>query len=223
MCGRYTLIGTRVFAAFGLEPPAGFEPHYNIAPGQDCWVLTREDAWSARRMRWGLVPHWAKDPAIGWKTINARSETVAGKPAFRDAFRKTRCVVPTDGFYEWPVVAARRGKVPMVFTPEGGPRVFAGLWSRWTPEGGAPLDTFTIVTAEAPPAFKTVHERCPVLLDREAADRWTDPAAGTETLKALLAPFAPGTLKGVEVSTAVNRASHDAPDCVTPAGPFRWP
>lgn len=226
MCGRYSFVSPlHIFEGFGLAAPGDFAPHYNIAPGQDSWVLFLEEGvWSLRRMRWGLIPHWAKDASIGYKTINARAETVAEKPAYRDAFRKRRCLVPADGFYEWKTVPGQRLKTPLRFTlKDEQPFLFAGLWSRWTPAEGDAKDTFTIVTAAADETFSPIHERCPVILTPEAGRKWTDMKAAPPDLLGMLKPFPSSGMKGYEVSRAVNAAANDVPEVLQPAGAMTWP
>lgn len=234
MCGRFTLVDPRtLFERFGLKPPPNFKPHYNVAPGQDHPViLAQPPGYALRWMRWGLIPSWAQDPAIGYKSINARGETVAEKPAFRDSFRKRRCLVPADGFYEWrpPALSGAEGpagakrKIPLRFTAaDGGAFAFAGLWSSWKHEAAEPVETFSIVTIAADGAFSPVHDREPVILPEAAARRWLDPAETGPRLLELLRPFPTGSMQGYEVSTVVNAAVHDAADCVAPAGPWRWP
>lgn len=226
MCGRFSLVDPRtVFERFGVRPPPDLKPRYNIAPGQFHPVIVSEPGGlAARAMRWGLIPSWAKDPAIGYKTINARSESVAEKPAFRDSFRKRRCLVPGDGFYEWRTLAGTTRRIPMRFVvSDGTPFCFAGLWSSWKPEDAEPVETFTILTAAADGVFSPVHDREPVILPDEYARRWLDPAADLSALQVLLKPLPAERLRGYEVSTVVNAAAHDVPACVEPAGPLQWP
>ena len=226
MCGRYTnrftwkelherldLIGT----------PLNLRPRYNVAPSQDVAVVrAAEDGRSLAMLRWGLIPEWAKDHAIGHKLINARSETAAEKPSFRSAFRHRRCLIPADGFYEW----QRRGgaRQPWLFgLRDGAPMIFAGLWERWTVPDDAALtgslaerspgdavETCTILTTAANETVAPVHGRMPVILAPDAWDAWL---AGEEVP---LGPYPADAMTAHPVSTHVNRPANDDPRCVEP-------
>ena len=226
MCGRYTnrftweelherldLIGT----------PLNLRPRYNVAPSQDVAVARATgEGRSLAMLRWGLIPSWAKDHAIGHKLINARSETAAEKPSFRSAFRHRRCLIPADGFYEW----QRRGgtRQPWLFgLRDSAPMVFAGLWERWTvPEGAAltgslaerspgdAVETCTILTTAANAAVAPVHGRMPVILAPDARDAWL---TGEEVP---LGPYPADAMTSHPVSTHVNRPANDDPRCVEP-------
>lgn len=217
MCGRYSLGASPgdlvdVFDVPPLQFP--WEPSWNIAPTQDALIVAA-DGKGGRKigpLRWGLVPFWAKDPSIGNRMINARSETAADKPAFRAAFKKRRCLVPADGFYEWE--KRPEGKIPhWIHMPGRRPFAMAGLWERWggTDEGGAgePLFTFTILTTEASSDIRHIHPRMPVILPEKAWDKWLDPDAGSGDLGAMLTPTPPGTLEEWPVSTRVNSPRND--------------
>jgi len=231
MCGRFSLIDPlTLFERLGILPPPGLKPRYNVAPGQDFPVILLEDgSLEARMMRWGLIPSWAKDPKIGYKTINARAETAAEKPSFRDSFRKRRCLIPADGYYEWPTPAGMAHKIPIRFTLAGGePFVFAGLWASWKQEPfdsaqDEPVRTFTILTTAADPAFAHIHDREPAILSEEQSRVWLDPEADPPVLQSLLRPFPASRLAGHEVSPIVNSGKNEVPACVEPAGSFRWP
>ena len=234
MCGRFTqrmswqelhelmdLVGT----------PLNLRPRYNAAPSQDVAVIRSGDPGSRSgasdgrtlaMLRWGLIPAWAKDPAIGHRLINARSETAAEKPSFRAAYRHRRCLIPADGFYEW----RREGKTrqPWLFGLRGGaPFVFAGLWERWTVPAGATLtgslaehspgdtvETCTILTTAANETVAPVHGRMPVILPPDAYGSWL---AGEDVP---LTPYSPGDMTAHPVSTLVNRPANDDPRCVEP-------
>lgn len=221
MCGRYTL-GVdldELRDALG-DPEVRLEEHrprYNVAPTQEAPVLIRgEDGLRLGSLRWGLIPHWADDPAIGSRMINARSETVASKPAFRDAFRRRRCLVPTDGFYEWR--AGERGrKTPYwIHLPGGGVFTFAALWERWRPPEGPPLHTFTILTTEASEELRPYHSRMPVVVAAGRREVWLDPSAGGAELAPMLEPAPDDTFRVREVSTFVNSPANESPKCVRP-------
>ena len=226
MCGRFTqrLSWAELHELMDLiGPPRNLRPRYNVAPSQDVAVVRAVDGGrSVSMLRWGLMPAWAKDPAIGYRLINARSETVAEKPSFRSAYRRRRCLIPADGFYEW----QRLGKIrqPWLFgLRDGAPFALAGLWERWTvPEGaeltgslaelgaGDPVETCTILTTAANETVAPVHGRMPVILPRDACDPWL---AGEDVS---LAPFAADAMTAHPVSTLVNRPANDDPRCVEP-------
>lgn len=221
MCGRYLLISPiealrRIFAA----APSGLNlaPRWNVAPTTPCLVL-RRGADGQRHfdlLRWGLVPAWARDPSGASRMINARGETVAEKPAYRDALRRRRCLVPVDGFYEWP--EAGEDRRPVLFRrPDAAPFAFAGLWESWRrPEGGT-LDTFTIVNTEARGAMRAYHHRVPILLDEAAQASWLDPDA--DPMPLVQAPpfedFVP-----LRVGPHVNNVRNDDPRCIEAAPPL---
>lgn len=220
MCGRFSLgVDTdRLVAEFGIAAVAtAHEPRYNIAPTQPVpAVVQGDEGLRLGALRWGLVPRWADDPAIGNRMINARSETVDRKPAFQESFRDRRCWVLADGFYEWREENGR--KVPIHFhLPDRRPFAFAGLWDRWRREG-AELVSCTILTTEPNEAVRPVHDRMPVVLPAHVREQWLDPAATPRALKALLEPF-PDALEGQRVSTRVNRPENDDPSLVEPVDP----
>ena len=169
-------------------------------------------------LKWGLIPAWAQDPAIGHKLINARSETVTEKPSFRDAFRKRRCLIPADGFYEW----QRRGtnKQPYYFQMRGGsPFAMAGLWERWTNTDGEPVETCAILTTVCNDLLRPVHERMPVILKAEDYDRWLDESVrGAEPLIPLLRPYPAAEMVAHPVSLYVNNPEHDDERCLAAVG-----
>lgn len=217
MCGRYTL-------ATGLDelievfdvPDAAFphEPRYNIAPTQQAPVVARDRR--GRRMglmRWGLIPFWAEDPAIGNRQINARSESAARKPAFREAFRRRRCLVPADGFYEW--ARSEGPKRPYWIHPgHGGLMAFAGLWDRWRNAQGTPIHSFTILTRPANDRVRSIHDRMPVIVPPSTWERWLDRDLDTSGAVRLLDGMEAPDLVAREVSTWVNKPEHDDPSCV---------
>ena len=229
MCGRftqrYTWRDVVAFSRLAMPAPAlNLRPRYNLAPSQSAAVVRAEDG--ARRLamlRWGLIPAWGLDPRIGHRLINARAETVAQKPAFRAAFRRRRCLVPADGFYEW----VRRGdaRAPwLVFPRDRGLMAFAGLWERWrVPDGarlagslaeyrpGDAVETFTILTTEANATMRALHHRMPVILPREAFGAWL---SGGEVA---LGPAPDELLAMHAVDPRVNSPRHDDPECVRPA------
>ncbi len=230
MCGRYS-ITTPVEALrqlFLFEELPNLAPRYNVAPTQEVPAvrLARAEAEaepSGKRelamLRWGLLPFWAKDIKQGAKMINARAETVADKPAFRSAFKKRRCLIPADGFYEW---RGKKGdKRPYrIALPDGAPFAFAGLWEAWTnPEDQSRIESCTIVVTEANARLRAIHDRMPVILAPEDHAAWLDPQSDRAALEALLKPFPPEALTAVPVSKRVNKVANDDPACLEPAGP----
>ena len=221
MCGRYAFYSPaeavrRVFAV-GEIPE--LEPRYNIAPTQHVPVVRagEEGARSLAMLHWGLVPKWAKERAIANRMINARSETLAEKPAFRDAYRKRRCLVLTDGWYEWQ--AGPGGKQPwFVRTRDARPFAFAGLWERWKDPGdGSMLESCTIVTTDASPSIRKIHDRMPVVLAESDWDRWLDTAfSDTDTLSELLKPYEPKSLEFWQVGRDVNAPRNQGPGLIEP-------
>lgn len=219
MCGRFAFYSPKeaVLAVFGVELPFDIAPHYNYAPTQLVAAIRAGEGGQPEgvRLRWGLVPSWAKDLAIGNRMINARAETLAEKPAFRTAFRRRRCVVLANGFYEWQ--KAGSGKLPHWIAPaDGKPIAFAGLWERWE-KGEAPLETCTIITTGANRALQAIHERMPVIIPPGAVRAWLDPGQPAEVLAQLLQPAPEDLLAFHPVSRAVNSPAQDGPGLIEPA------
>lgn len=221
MCGRFTLTSPDQDLAVQFDLPAipSLEPRYNIAPTQLVAAVreTRDGAGRELAMlRWGLIPFWAKDPGIGSRMINARAETVAEKPSYRTSFKRKRCLVPADGFYEWQATGGP--KQPFYFRFEGGgPFALAGLWDRWEKGEDEPVETFTILTTEPNEVVAPVHQRMPVILDREGMAVWLDPAIEeAEQLQPLLGPFPAAGMEAYPVSTFVNSPGNDTPRCIEP-------
>jgi putative SOS response-associated peptidase YedK len=189
-------------------------PRYNIAPTQAVAVVRAGEG--GRRLdglRWGLIPSWAKDEALGDRMINARAETLAEKPAFRSAFRARRCLIVADGFYEWRKVGGRKQPHCIAFRDRR-PFGFAGLWERW--EGGAdgPVESCTIVTTSANEVVAPIHDRMPVILDPMEFTLWLDPGVtDTSRVADLLRPYAPDLLEAYPVSLLVNNPANDSPAC----------
>jgi len=221
MCGRYTLTLDQeaLQVALGVEGLVHPTPRYNVAPSQEAPVIaTNEGKPAGRRMRWGLVPFWADDPSIGNRLINARSETAHRKPSFRHAFRKGRCLVPADGFFEWKKAAG--GKIPFwVHMESREPFAFAGLSERWSDPEGETLETFTILTTDANEFLRPIHDRMPVILPRSQWEAWLDPGAAEEHLRSLLVPYPSDSLSVKEVSRRVNSPANDDPGCLEAPGP----
>ncbi len=224
MCGRYSLTTPMeaVRQVFEFPECPNLAPRANIAPSQDVAAVRLASGGSGeagRRfvwLRWGLIPAWAKDPAIGNRMINARAETLAGKPAFRAAFRKRHCLIVADGFYEWKTEAG--GKQPYRITlVDGGPFALAGLWERWAGlQGGEAIESCTIVTTEANTRLREIHPRMPVVLAPEAFDPWLDPQTPGAEAAALLAPFPTEALIHYRVSPRLNSPANDDPALIEP-------
>ena len=221
MCGRYSLISDLQELAQQFEfDGTGFEhsPRYNVAPTQQVLTVTKRDDRQAEYMRWGLIPSWAKDPSIGNRMINARCETVAQKPSFRNALQRRRCLVLADGFYEWQ--KAGKGKRPMcIALTSRKPFAFAGLWESWRDHQGETVRSCTIATTKANDLLRPIHERMPVILPGELEDFWLDgEVTDTAALSDILVPYPDDLLEFYEVSTLVNKATNTGPDLVAPAG-----
>lgn len=225
MCGRFThaLDWRDIVELYRLTqpaPPDGWRARYNLAPSQDAPVVRADPETGGRAvamLKWGLVPFWAKEAKVGYSMINARAETVASKPAYREAFRRRRCLVPASGFYEWRAEGSGPKQPYHFCCAEGGPMTFAGLWERWE-KGAEPLETFTIVVGPANDQVRPYHDRMPAILDPAQWDAWLDPASPADALQALLQPY-PGALTIQPVSRAVNNPRNDAPTLLEPAGP----
>ncbi|MBI3507303.1 MAG: SOS response-associated peptidase [Proteobacteria bacterium] len=219
MCGRY-LITTPVEALrrlFAFEgAPVNLQPRWNVAPTQAAPVvrLAGDGSREFGMLHWGLVPYWAEDTSLQSHMINARGETVHEKPAFRQAFKQRRCLVPADGFYEWQTTGAKT-KQPLLFRMrDRAPFAFAGLWERWIPPQGEVLETFTIVNTAANEAMAPFHDRVPVILSRQDYAAWLDPAVDArELVKAPPSEW----FEHVRVSTYVNNVRHDDAGCQEPA------
>ncbi|MBX0330431.1 SOS response-associated peptidase [Oscillochloris sp. ZM17-4] len=219
MCGRYTLraSGGQVAEQFGLADAPQLAPRYNIAPTQLVPVVRAgAEGRELALLRWGLVPFWAKDLAIGAKMINARSETVAEKPAFRAALRQRRCLILADGFYEWQ--ATPGGKQPFYFrVGDGAPFAMAGLWESWRGPDDATVQTCTILTTRANPLLAPLHDRMPVILPPDEYRLWLDPSlreAGP--LEHLFDPFPAEDMDAYPVGKDVNRVANDSAALIAP-------
>jgi len=223
MCGRYTLTtpleGLR--AVFLFEESLNLAARYNIAPTQEVPAIRRgsdDDRRHLVLLRWGLIPSWAKEASIGSRMINARAESVAEKPAYRNAFRRRRCLIPADGFYEWQARPSGPKQPYLIAPAAGGPFAFAGLWELWTDKAdGETVESFTIVTTEANRRLAAIHHRMPVVLAPADHDAWLDPAAPADALLALLRPAPEETFVATPVSTRVNAVRNDDPSLIEPA------
>ncbi len=205
---------------FEAEPPtAELLPTYNLAPTDEAAVVVeRGDRRAIRAYRWGLIPSWAKDEKIASKLFNARAETLATSGAFRESFRRRRCIVPADAFYEWQRQGGARQPF-LIRRADGAPLALAGLWSGWHhPETEQVIRTFTIVTTTANRTLSAVHDRMPVMLAREHWARWLDPTLqDTGELTALLEPAADNELVLYPVRALVNNVRNNGPELIEPA------
>jgi putative SOS response-associated peptidase YedK len=222
MCGRFTLAAdpSELGDEFeGVQFPQGLGPRYNVSPSQPVLAIRNDGKQQADFLVWGLVPSWAKDASIGSRLINARGETLAEKPAFRGAYKYKRCLIPADGFYEWKAEQGRKTKTPYAIRMKGGrPFAFAGLWDEWHSTDGSVLYSCTIITTTPNALMAPIHNRMPVILQRQDYDEWLDRSprpAGT--LDTLLRPFPGELLEAYPVSTLVNSPSNDSPECIRPA------
>jgi len=220
MCGRYTLRtpARQLALPFGLADVPEIAPRFNIAPTQP--ILTVRDAGDGPKaaiVKWGLIPSWANDTTIGSRCVNARADSVATKPAFRAAFKRRRCLILADGFYEWQKLS--KGKQPWFFRlPDDEPFGFAGLWETWQATDGSEIETGCIITTEANDVLAPVHERMPVVVPPEHHVKWLDPEAeGGASLVRLLRPY-DGPLDGYPVSSAVNSPKHEGPELIARSG-----
>jgi putative SOS response-associated peptidase YedK len=222
MCGRFTLTAStkQMVDFFGLPEVPVLAPRYNIAPTQQVLAVRREGTEEPRvvLLRWGLIPSWAKDPGIGNQMINARSETVAEKPAFRTALRRRRCLVPADGFYEWQKRGRTKTKQPYCFRRSGDRLfAFAGLWDRWAGPDGV-VESCSLLTTEANDLVRPVHDRMPVILPEAAFAEWLDPSLqDPEKILPLLGPFPAEEMHAFAVSSWVSDARHEDARCLEPA------
>jgi putative SOS response-associated peptidase YedK len=225
MCGRYSLHTPpeEILEHFELSVLPQWEPRYNVAPTQDVPVVRQEDGDRAlSTVRWGLIPFGAEALPSGPPLINARSETVDTRPSFRWAFRRNRCLVAADGFYEWKKVGAQRYPYFLAKT-DGGLFAFAGVWDRWAPREGDPVETCAILTTEPNAVAKQLHDRMPVILDPAAYQRWLDPEADLAALRDLLVPFDANQMTAYPVGRAVNKVENDGPECIERAEAPRAP
>lgn len=219
MCGRFTL-GQHLDAiasTFNLPEIPQLEPRYNIAPTQLVPAIVAAPEQSEKQLqmlRWGLIPSWAKDPAIGAKMINARSETVSEKPSFKSALKQRRCLIVADGFYEWQRQDGK--KQPYYFRLESGQLfAFAGLWENWRSPDGQTTSSCTILTTEANDLLRPIHDRMPVILDPKNYDIWLDPEVQKpELVQPLLHPYPANLMTSFAVSTKVNNPKNNTPECI---------
>ncbi len=222
MCGRFSLATDTIdvmeaFPEFVM--PDEFKPRYNIAPSQNVAVVANTGQNKVEDFRWGLIPSWAKDPKIGYRMINARSETLSEKSSFRTAYLRRRCLILADGFYEWRQKPGSKTKVPIYIRLKSGtPFAFAGLWEMWRPRDDAPLLSCTIITTEPNQMMEQIHNRMPAILKPEAYESWLDPQERRpDELDELLGPYPAEDMTAYPVSHFVNNPLNDSPECIAPA------
>ncbi len=219
MCGRFVLTASPELLqqSFNLtSAPSEVVPRYNIAPTQAVAVITNEPPRSLSYLKWGLIPSWSKDMTMAAKMINARSETAAEKPSFRTSFRRRRCIIPTDGFYEWR--AEDKNKIPMFIQLQDRPLFgMAGLWDIWQSADGSEVRTCSILTTSANEFMRQFHERMPVILSPQDYDVWLSPREEPlPILQGLMQPYPADAFSAYEVSKAVNRPVNDSPELIRP-------
>ncbi|MHC1698834.1 MAG: SOS response-associated peptidase [Geobacteraceae bacterium] len=220
MCGRFDLHLPieSLSTIFGVPILHDLHPRFNIAPTQQVLVVrtTEDGTRHFAFLKWGLIPSWSKDPSIGSRMINARSETVDVKPAFRNSLKHRRCIVPANGFYEWESVGGRK-KPLYVRMKNNSPMLFAGLWDHWISTEGDLIESCTILTTTSNELIKPLHDRMPVILDIQNVDLWLDPLIfDPEKLKHLFVPCSPEKLEMYPVSDIVNSPRIDIPECISP-------
>jgi putative SOS response-associated peptidase YedK len=221
MCGRFTLTVDPAdlqdaFPEFIF--PGQAAPRFNIAPTQPVLVLPNDATNKADFYVWGLIPSWAKDPAIGSRLINARAETLAEKPSFRSAYKYHRCLIFSDGFFEWQAQPERKGKVPhFIRLKSGQPFAFAGLWEHWQSPDGSEIKSATIITTSPNELMASIHSRMPVILPRHAYAQWVDPLPHSSVeLNCLLIPYPAEEMQAFPISTLVNSPANDRPEVILP-------
>lgn len=225
MCGRYSLFAdySSLLERFDIEEvsidESEYTPSYNIAPTHQVLAVVNDGTKNRLGMlRWGLIPPWAKDEKIGSKMINARAETAAEKPSFRNAFKKKRCLIIADSFYEWRRTDDQ--KTPMrIKLKSGEPFAFAGLWESWKSPEGKIISTCSILTTKPNDLMATIHDRMPVVLSKDAEKVWLDPKVDDpEVLGKLLKPFDASEMEAYEVSSAVNSPKNNGPELIDKVG-----
>lgn len=219
MCGRYTLSykAEELQLSLGLtDIPSGMEPRYNIAPTQAIPAIINGKERKIDYLYWGLVPSWAKDISIGSRMINARSETIMEKPSFKSAFQRRRCLILADGFFEWKKSKLNKSSTPFYFQlKDRSVFALAGIYDIWQPPEGGELWSGSVITCVANDLVSSIHERMPVMLDRETMWSWLENLPINE-LVTMMAPYNPEKMIKTEVSTRVNSAINDSPECVAP-------
>ena len=222
MCGRFTLASdteTLIQTFIDFKIPTNLSPRYNISPTQDVASVPNTPEKQVEFFHWGLIPSWAKDPKIGNRMINARSETLAEKPSFREAYKRRRCLILADGYYEWQKIPGDRAKQPVYIRLKSQkPFAVAGLWETWQTEGmDEPLRSCTIITCPPNTLLKEIHHRMPVILPQDAYAEWLSPnQRSADVFQPLLIPYPDEEMEAYPVSRFVNRPMNDSPECIAP-------
>jgi putative SOS response-associated peptidase YedK len=220
MCGRFTLRTNArdLVEIFQQLHEVELSPRYNVAPTQSVAVIRQvERHRELSMMRWGLVPIWSKDPKAGPPLINARADTVATKPSFRTAFKKRRCLIPVDGFYEWQKTGAKTKQPFYIRMAKDHPFAFAGLWEHWRGADSSAIDSCTIITTDANDTLRPIHDRMPVILPEDEYDKWLDPKCEDPSkLCELLKPYRSEEMTAFPISTFVNSPRNDSAKCIDP-------
>ncbi|MEM6346814.1 MAG: SOS response-associated peptidase [Bacteroidota bacterium] len=220
MCGRYTLtkVPEESVVVYPETEKVALIPRFNVAPTQLMPVIPMTDPKRIHFYRWGLIPNWAKDKKIGYKMINARSETLLQKAAFKTPFRQTRCLVPADGFYEWKQTLS--GKQPYRITLQDEALFyFAGLYDVWRSPQGENISTYSVITTEPNELVLPIHDRMPVILDAAAAERWLSPQEQAEDLQEILRPYPAEEMKAYPVSPEVGSVRNESERLIRPYEP----
>jgi putative SOS response-associated peptidase YedK len=218
MCGRYTITlePADIEAEMGVaEFPADFEPRYNVAPTQPVLVVRDLASRKVEWMKWGLIPFWAKDPSIGARLINARSETLAEKPSFKQSFARRRCLILADGFFEWQKVSGEASMPYYLRLKSAKPFAFAGLWDQWKSPENKEVLSCTIITCAPNELVAPIHDRMPVMLDRNKAWQWLQPAEVEELEKQLL-PYPAEEMQAYRIGKSINNTRLDTPELLRP-------
>lgn len=221
MCGRINLWTSPAELAefFDLFREPEWSPRYNLGPMQQILVvrIKPDGIRLAEPLQWGLVPGWARDPSVGSHMTNARSDTISSKPAYREAFKKRRCLIPANGFYEWQHVSGKTKQPWHIFRADGAPLVFAGLWEKWQTPDGDLLESCSIITTDANEFMAEIHTRMPVILSNEERNTWLDVQIDEPTVLSKLLVASPNEwLQKTPVSTLVNNVRNDSPECIQP-------
>jgi len=216
MCGRYSFAieDELIKERFGVTVRSAiYKARYNCAPSQELAVISNSHPDELLCFRWGLIPFWAKNPSTGYKMINAKAETIDERPAYRNAFKKRRCLVPADGFYEW---KRDENKIPYrIVLKNGDPFAMAGIWEKWVSSDGEIIHSFSIITTEPNELMAPIHDRMPVILLPENEKKWLD-EPNEEVLKGLLKPYPSDLMKAFAISKLVNSPKNDTPEIIKP-------
>lgn len=219
MCGRYSFAPDLkiVNEHYDITIKDGdLPPNYNCAPTQLLPVITNENPGQINLFRWGLIPFWAKDVAIGNKLINARSETITEKASFKNAFKRKRCLVPADAFYEWKTIDGKKGKIPYrIFLPGQAVFSMAGIWEQWKNPEGESVNSFTIITTSPNELMAEIHNRMPVILPKNMEQTWLN-STDEQALLSLLKPFPAAEMDAYRVSDLVNSPRNNSPGIIEP-------